>query len=139
MTVFLLTEVLDQSIVQGEQEIIWASSSVMLLRVEPARRDIGVPRQHHLSLRLHGPDVGGHSSNKRQRHRARAKGGRCQYGPSGQLGRTHRILLDEPSLSNLELDVLPGIGVCCGYRREHVLPFRGFDAWPDRIYGGMTE
>jgi hypothetical protein len=44
MVVVSFTKVLDQRVLQRHQEIVRAGRAVMLLRVEPARRDVGVPR-----------------------------------------------------------------------------------------------
>jgi len=45
-----LAEVFDQRILQCHDEIVWAGGAVVLLRVEPAYRNIGVPGEHHLAL-----------------------------------------------------------------------------------------
>jgi hypothetical protein len=55
VVVKLLAEVFDQPILHHAKEIIRRRSSVMLQRVEPTRRDVGVPRQHHASARNFGP------------------------------------------------------------------------------------
>jgi hypothetical protein len=46
MVVELLAKVLDQGIVHHIEEIVRRRSTVMPLRVEPTRRDVGVPREH---------------------------------------------------------------------------------------------
>ena len=53
MVVARLAEVLDQRVVQRHEEIVRARRAVMLLRVEPARGDVGVPGQRHLALWHH--------------------------------------------------------------------------------------
>ena len=50
MVVELVAEVLDQAVVQRHQEIVGTGGAVVLLRIEPARRDVGVPGQHQLAL-----------------------------------------------------------------------------------------
>src|SRR6266436_1622892 len=47
MVVELLAKVLDQGIVHHIEEIVRRRPTVMLLRVEPAGRDVGVPGEHH--------------------------------------------------------------------------------------------
>ena len=46
-----IAEVFDQRVVQRKNEIVGARRAVVLLRVEPARGDVGVPGQHHLAAR----------------------------------------------------------------------------------------
>jgi len=47
MVVELIAKVLDQGIVHHIEEIVRRRPTIMLLRVEPTRRDIGVPGEHH--------------------------------------------------------------------------------------------
>src|SRR5437763_8635791 len=51
MVVSRFAQVLDQSIMEREKEIVRAGGAVMLLRIEPARRDVGVPRQYYFTAR----------------------------------------------------------------------------------------
>src|SRR5436190_15647466 len=51
MVVSRFAQVLDQSIMERKKEIVRAGGAVMLLRVEPARRDVGVPRQNYFTAR----------------------------------------------------------------------------------------
>ena len=41
----LVAEVFDQPVMQRHQEIIGARGAIMLLRIEPPRRNVGVPSQ----------------------------------------------------------------------------------------------
>ena len=72
MIVALVAEVLDQAVVQRHQEIVRARRAVVLLRIEPARRDVGVPGKDHLSRRL---DVGHCARRDRSRTELRERGG----------------------------------------------------------------
>ena len=54
MIVELVAEILDQAVVHRHQEVVGAGGAVVLLRIEPARRDVGVPGQRQLALRHHG-------------------------------------------------------------------------------------
>src|SRR5215471_6301437 len=51
MVVELIAEVLDQAIVECCQEVVGTGGSVVLQRIEPAYRDVGVPGQRELSFR----------------------------------------------------------------------------------------
>jgi hypothetical protein len=48
-----VAEVLDQAVVQRVQEIVRACGAVVLLRIKPARCDVGVPRKDQLAGRRH--------------------------------------------------------------------------------------
>jgi hypothetical protein len=54
MVVERVAVVLDQAIVQRHQEVVGGGGAVVLLRIEPARRDVGVPGERQLALRHHG-------------------------------------------------------------------------------------
>ena len=82
-----LTEVFDQRVLQGENEIIGAGGAVMLLRVEPARGDVGVPGEHHLAARGH---TAGRAGAADERHRQRRRGQRRI--PQDRAPRYRRIL-----------------------------------------------
>ena len=83
VVVEFLTKVLDQGVVHGIEKIIRRGPAVVLLRVEPAGRDIGMPRQHHAaaSSRFRGglgnPYKGRSERCRRQRRRSQ------QRAPSG--------------------------------------------------------
>src|SRR5437879_9515975 len=50
MVVTRVAEVFDQPVMQREYEIVGAGGTVMLLRVQPTRCDVGVPRKRHLAF-----------------------------------------------------------------------------------------
>ena len=51
MIEFPIVEILYQRVMQRIEEIVRGRGPVMLLRVEPAWRDVGVPAEHHLAIR----------------------------------------------------------------------------------------
>jgi hypothetical protein len=53
MFVALVAEILDQAVMQRHQEIVRARSAVVLLGIQPARRDVGVPGKDYFAGR-HG-------------------------------------------------------------------------------------
>ena len=128
------------AVVQGVDEIVGRRRAVMLLRVEPARGDVGVPRQRHLALR--DDRVGGArtaartvlAAPTRQRPHLRSKLRRVSAFPP-----CSPPVAVPPGL-RLQLNLLPRIGVAGADKaREHVLPFRRFDARPDRVHEGVAE
>ena len=69
MVVTHLAEVFDQRVVQRHDEIVRTGGTVVLLRVEPARGNIGVPRQYHLAF---GNDCRGRGRCAQTASRARS-------------------------------------------------------------------
>jgi hypothetical protein len=45
-----LAEVFDQGVLEGHDEIVQARRAIVLLRVELARGDVGVPGEHHAAF-----------------------------------------------------------------------------------------
>src|SRR5262249_45637171 len=72
MIIKLIPEVLDQTIVQRHQEIVGAGCTVVLLRIEPARRDVGMPSKRELSFRC-GMRGGYTRCQSRERRRSGSK------------------------------------------------------------------
>ena len=73
MIPFLLAEVLDQPVMQGIEEVVGGRGAVVLLRVEPARRDVGVPGEHHLARGrgVHRRPGAAHERRRKRRRRKR--------------------------------------------------------------------
>src|SRR6516165_7435542 len=69
MVVSLLAKVFDQAVVQCHQEIVRGRRAVVLLRIEPAGGDIGVPSQHYLPFGYYGcsPDPADEGRSERSR------------------------------------------------------------------------
>jgi hypothetical protein len=65
-----LAEVFDQRIVQRHYEIVGARRTVVLLGVEPARCDVGVPGQHQFAARN---GVSGRAGRAHKRHGERCR------------------------------------------------------------------
>ncbi len=86
-----LAEIFDQCIVQREGEIVRTRRAVVLLRVDPASGDVGVPGQGHLSP---GRDVrlGPQAANKRRGQRCRRQRRRTQDRPTGKRQMAHSVL-----------------------------------------------
>ena len=76
VVVEVVAEILDQAVMQRHQEIVRAGSAVVLLRIQPACRNIGVPGQNHLSRRLN-------LSDRMRRDHGRTQLRQCG-GPAGQ-------------------------------------------------------
>ena len=131
MVVADLAEVFDQGVMQRHQEIIAARRAVMLLRIEPARGDIAVPRQYHLTLGSNRFRRVG-LAHKRGRQRRRRCGGGAEHRTPGRHHRRHIPLLChvriDPSLVSRFLG-LPGTvgsrrapGACMRVRRGDTPP-----------------
>src|SRR6516164_5369896 len=91
MVVFLLAKFFYQAVMQCHQEIVRGRGAVMLLRLEPAGGDIGVPSQHYLPFGYYGCSPGsadeGHSERSRRDRRVR------QHRAAGQRHSSHNALL----------------------------------------------
>jgi hypothetical protein len=85
-----LAKVLDQGVVQHVEEIVRRGPAVVLLRVEPAGRDIGVPRQHHAAAR--DPLRGGVSAAQERGRKRGCRYRRPQQGSPAQCRLLHRCL-----------------------------------------------
>src|SRR5215831_2924516 len=99
MVVTHLAEVFDQSVMQRHDEIVRAGGTVVLLRVEPARGDIGVPRQYQFAFGYHCRRRTS-AARKRRREDSGRQGGRPQYRASRQrttgAGRQRSLAITRP-------------------------------------------
>jgi hypothetical protein len=76
-----VVKVLDQCVVHRVEKIVRRGTAVMLQRVEPARRNVGVPAQHHAAARA--PLRGGVSTaHERRRKRGRRDRSRQHCSPA---------------------------------------------------------
>jgi len=74
MVVADLAEVFDQGVMQRHQKIVPACRAVVLLRIKPARSDIGVPGQNHLAF---GVDRRGRDAAHKRRRQDGSRQRRC--------------------------------------------------------------
>jgi len=90
MVVFLVAKVFDQRILQHVEEIVSRGAAVVLQRVEPPRRDVGVPRQRHTAARndLRGGVCTSHERGRKRSGRDR----RPQHGSPTQCRLLHGFL-----------------------------------------------
>jgi hypothetical protein len=100
MIVFLLTGIFDQGIVQSIEEVVGRRRAVVLLRVEPARSDVGVPGEHHFTLR---DDCGSCAAAAQKRRRESRRRQRCclQHRAPCQRRPSHISSIAKPRLTAL--------------------------------------
>jgi hypothetical protein len=86
----LVAEILDQRVVHHVEEIVRGSPAVVLQRIEPTRRNIGVPGQHHAAARknLHGGAGASHERGGKRSRRDR----RLQHSSPAQPSLFHIFL-----------------------------------------------
>ena len=83
MVVELGALVLDEGVVEGREEVVGRGGAVVLLGIQPARREAGVPRQDELALGR-GPGRGRERDDRRRRWRSGARDGEqreARYAP----------------------------------------------------------
>ena len=86
----LLAKVLDQRILQHVEEIVSRGTAIVLLRVEPARRNVGVPGQHHFAAC--GPVPGRPGATHERRGQRGRRHRRPQHAASAELRVIHDFL-----------------------------------------------